>query len=53
MDEATFLNALKMTVEHHGCSIVDFDLENHTINLDGPEEAVDACAQAIAELVKE
>ncbi len=44
MDEATFLNVLKMTVENHGCSIVDFDLENHVVNLDGPDEAVNACA---------
>jgi hypothetical protein len=51
MDETTFLNVLKMTVEHHGCSIVDFDLEKRIINLDGPEDAVNACALAIAELV--
>lgn len=51
MDETTFLNMLKMTVEHHGCSIVDYDLDNHIINLDGPEDAVSACALAIAELV--
>jgi hypothetical protein len=24
--------------------IIDFDLENHIINLDGPDEAVNACA---------
>jgi hypothetical protein len=53
MDEATFLNVLKMTVEKHGCTIVDLDLENHIINLDGPEDAVGDCARAIAELVKE
>jgi hypothetical protein len=38
-------------VENHGCTIVDLDLENHIVNLDGPDDAVDACAQAIAELV--
>lgn len=53
MDEITFINLLKMTVENHGCSIVDLDLENHVVNLDGPDEAVNACAQAIAELVGE
>ena len=51
MDETTFLNVLKMTVEHHGCSIVDYDLDNYIINLDGPEDAVSACALAIAQLV--
>lgn len=53
MDDATFINVLKMTVENHGCSIVDFDFDNHIINLDGPDEAVEACALAIAELVGE
>ena len=51
MDETAFLNLLKMTVENHGCTIVDLDLEKHIINLDGPDEAVGACARALAELV--
>ena len=53
MDETAFLNLIKMTVENHGCSIVDLDLERRIINLDGPDEAMGACAQAIAELVGE
>lgn len=51
MEESTFLNMLKLTVESHGCTIVDFDFENHVINLDGPEDSVNACARAIADLV--
>ena len=50
MDETAFVNLLKMTVENHGCTIVVFDFKNHVINLDGPDEAVEACAHAIAEL---
>jgi hypothetical protein len=53
MDETAFLNLLKMTVENYGCSIVDLDLERRIINLDGPDEAVGACARAIAELAGE
>ena len=53
MDETNFLNLLKHTVERHGCKIVDIDLEHHIVNLDGPEEAVNACARAISELVAE
>ena len=53
MDQATFLTVLKMTVENHGCSIVDLDLEQHIINLDGPDEAVDGCMKAIAALFEE
>jgi len=51
MDDTLFLNILKSTVENHGCSIVDVDLENHVINLDGPDDAVAECAVAIAKLV--
>ena len=51
MDDTLFLNVLKTTVENHGCRIVEIDLENHVINLDGPEDAVTACALAISKLV--
>lgn len=50
MDDTTFLNVLKTTVENHGCTIIDVDLENHIVNLDGPDDAVAACARAISEL---
>ena len=52
MDDTTFLNVLKSTVENHGCTIIDVDLEKHIINLDGPDDAVTACALAISELVE-
>ena len=45
-----FLNVLKTTVENHGCTIIDVDLENHIVNLDGPDDSVAACARAISEL---
>ena len=51
MDDTMFLNVLKATVENHGCTIIDIDLENHIVNLDGPDDAVADCAQAISELV--
>lgn len=51
MDETIFLNLLTATVEKHGCRILDLDLENHIINLDGPDEKVHACAEAIAEFM--
>jgi len=50
MDDTIFLNVLKTTVENHGCTIIDVDLENHIVNLDGPDDAVAACARAISEL---
>jgi hypothetical protein len=51
MDDTVFINMVKTTVEKHGCKIIDVDLENHVLNLDGPDESVAACAQAIAKLV--
>lgn len=53
MDETIFLNMIQTTVEKYGCSIVDVDLENHILNLDGPDESVADCAHAIAKLVGE
>ena len=51
MDDTLFLNLVKNTAEKHGCTLVDVDLENHVINLDGPDDAVGECARAISELV--
>jgi hypothetical protein len=53
MDDTMFLNVLKTTVENHGCTIVDIDLENHVVNLDGPEDAVADCARAISEIMND
>lgn len=53
MDDTVFINMIKTTVEKYGCTIVDVDMENHVLNLDGPDESVAECAQAIANLVGE
>ena len=51
MDDTVFLNLITATVEKHGCRIVDVDIANHVINLDGLDENVQACAQALAEMM--
>jgi hypothetical protein len=51
MEDQAFLNLIQMTVESHGCRIVEVDLENHVVNLDGPDEAIEACARAIADVL--
>lgn len=38
------LTIVTQIAEKHGCRIVDIDLENHTLNLDGPECDQVACA---------
>jgi len=48
---AAFFTMLKHTVESHGCKIVDVDLENHKIDIDGPDENVADCAAAIEKLI--
>jgi len=50
MDESKFFSVLKATVESNGCTIIDMDMENHYINLDGPDDAIAACVKAIGEL---
>ncbi len=49
--EAALFTMLKHTVESHGCKIVDVDLETHRIDIDGPDEKVPACAEAIERIV--
>ena len=53
MDDTVFLNLVKMTAEQHGCSIAEVDLDNHAIELDGPDEVLEDCPRAIAELMEE
>ena len=38
------LTIVTQIAEKHGCKVVDIDLENHTLNLDGPECNQVACA---------
>jgi len=50
-NDAAILALIKQTVESHGCSIVDVDLEKRILNLDGPPEAMEACALAISKMI--
>jgi len=51
LDDTAFFTVLQQTVEKHGCTIVEVDFESHVINLDGPDEAVEACAIALENLI--
>lgn len=48
---AAFFTMLKYTVESHGCRIVEVDFETHRIDIDGPDEKVAQCAEAIEKLL--
>jgi hypothetical protein len=51
MDDAQMVTIVKNVVEQHGCKLVEIDFENHTLNIDGPEEAQAACAMALADVL--
>ena len=45
------LDLIVKTIEHHGCKLVDIDLDKHILNIEGPEEAQTACALALEKLL--
>jgi len=51
MSEAQLLTMITNIVEKHGCKIIEIDLENHLINLEGPEDAKVSCAIELADLL--
>jgi hypothetical protein len=51
--EASFLlTMVKRTVEEHGCKLIDIDLDNQVIHLEGPEKNKTECALVIADILK-
>ena len=38
-------------VEQHGCKVVEIDLENHILNIEGSEEAQAECAIALEKVL--
>ena len=48
-DTTAQLNFIVKLVEQHGCRLVNVDLDNYRIDLEGPEEKKAACARALAE----
>ena len=50
-ETAFLMTTITQTIEKHGCHLVNIDIENQIIELEGPEENKTACALAIAELL--
>ena len=46
------VNLLKEAVESEGCYLAEVDFENLEIKVNGPDEAVGACARAVAEILE-
>ncbi len=51
LSEAQLLTIVKNTVEQYGCQLVEIDLENKILHLEGSETAKVECAQALAKVL--
>ncbi len=51
LDEAQLLTIVKNTVEQYGCQLVEIDLQNKILHLEGSETAKVKCAQALARVL--
>lgn len=51
LTDAQLLTIVKNIVDQHGCQLVDIDLENHILNIDGPPEARAECALALQDVL--
>jgi len=51
MKPEQLLTLIANAVSQHGCRIVDIDLEQRIINIDGPDAARSNCARALAEIL--
>ena len=49
LSDGQLIKMVEYIVEQHGCKIVEIDLENHILNIEGPEEAQAECAIALEE----
>ena len=47
MNNDQILTAIHHIVSERGCRVIDIDLENQIINIEGPEDAKLECALAI------
>ena len=50
-NQTIMLNVIQHTVEKYGCHIVNVDLEQQRIEIDGPPEVVAECAHALVKLL--
>lgn len=47
LDKFQVLQIVSNIVQKHGCTLLELDIDNHVINIDGPEEARVTCAMEI------
>jgi hypothetical protein len=42
------IQLISTIVARHGCSIIEMDVDNYILDIDGPAEAREACARELA-----
>lgn len=52
MDEAQFLTLAREIIQQHNCEIVNIDLENCILEVEGPEERQLDCALQLGRLIE-
>ncbi len=45
------ITIVKNVVEQHGCMLVEIDIENHVLNIEGPDDAQARCAIALQDVL--
>ncbi len=50
-EDVIIVNLLKQAVESEGCKLEDVDIEKNVLMVNGPDEAIEACARAVAEIM--
>jgi len=53
MDDPLFIQILTMIVKKHGCTIREWNIDQHMVDIDGPQDAQVACAVEISEVLRE
>jgi len=51
IDPQHLMTIITHTVERYGCRIVEVDLENRVVNIEGPEDAQVHCAIALQDIL--
>ncbi len=51
LKDVHLLTIVKNVVEQHGCQLVDIDLDNKILHLEGSEADKVKCAQALAKVL--
>jgi hypothetical protein len=52
MDESQFLTIVSIIASRHGCRISHVNCDSRIVDIDGPDEAAEACAIDLADALR-